>query len=391
MGIDKFRDFVIYTKFTIKTDCQALKYAIHKCDFEDAAMVRWIMQLSQYSFDIEFVKGEKNSFADMLSREFLSKHSIQALQCNYIRRIEAEESSVEIETPTGWIRFYLELPLLIHDTDVWYPFKEVRHREGIPYLWTETMQDEMNQEAVEALEYLEHIDNIHYTLHRDDDDDDRITSCHITIRRFDNPLHREDYDPDRQKESFFTAMNLQNCSANLFYALQSFFLFEGMTAEALEQEDPTPDWFVDWWRIYGLSALVIKPYTLHMLKIPGFSEPRSHMSGIVYKNVGEIADISDLSFLQAIRRCGHIRWFVTNYYKARAISSSTNYEDFHNQIDMTSNPFETINFLEPPNQNRSQMWESEKEIRVQYFNNHLIETYRYQHYSHPQIEYYVMD
>ena len=79
------------------------------------------------------------------------------------------------------------------------------------------MQDEMNQEAVDALDYLEYIDNIHYTLERDDEDDDRMTSYHITLRRFDNPLHRENYDPDRQKECFYTAMNLQNCSANLFY------------------------------------------------------------------------------------------------------------------------------------------------------------------------------
>lgn len=65
LGIAKFKDFVIYTKFTVKTDCQALKYAIQKCDFEDAVMVRWVMQLSQYNFDIEFISGEKNSFADM--------------------------------------------------------------------------------------------------------------------------------------------------------------------------------------------------------------------------------------------------------------------------------------------------------------------------------------
>lgn len=109
LGIAKFKDFVIYTKFTVRTDCQALKYAIHKCQFEDVMMVRWIMELSQYSFDINFIPGDKNSFADMLSKEFLSEHSILALRCNFIRRYE---STVEIETPGGWIAYSLEQALV---------------------------------------------------------------------------------------------------------------------------------------------------------------------------------------------------------------------------------------------------------------------------------------
>lgn len=84
LGISKFKDFFIYTHFTVRTDCQALKFAIQKCEFEDAAMVRWVMQLSQYSFDIEFVKGDKNRFADMLSREFLEEHSMHALSLNFM-------------------------------------------------------------------------------------------------------------------------------------------------------------------------------------------------------------------------------------------------------------------------------------------------------------------
>lgn len=46
LGIAKFKYFVIYKHFTVKIDFQALKFAIHKCDFEDAAMVRWIMTLA---------------------------------------------------------------------------------------------------------------------------------------------------------------------------------------------------------------------------------------------------------------------------------------------------------------------------------------------------------
>lgn len=252
-----------------------MKYAIQKCEFEDAAMVRWVMQLSQYIFNIEFVYGDKNSFTDMLSREFLLEHSV--LSCSFMRRTD---DHIEIETPTGWVRYELEAPLLIHD-ESWYPIKEIRHRKGIPYLWTKIMQNEMNNEAVEALDYLEHIGSIMYVLQKRDDDEDCIESCHITFRRFGNHFHRENYDIDRQRDAFFEGMNLQNYASNLFYCMQFNFSFEGMTVEALEQDDPTPDWFLEWWRIYELSTLVIKPYTLHMLKIPGFTEPRAHMNGIL--------------------------------------------------------------------------------------------------------------
>ena len=108
LGIAKFKDFVIYTHLLVKTGCKALQYAIQKCEFEDAAMVCWIMQLSLYHFDTEFIPGEKNSFADMLSREFIEKHSISALSCNFIRH---EEDEVQIETTLGWIVFTLDINL----------------------------------------------------------------------------------------------------------------------------------------------------------------------------------------------------------------------------------------------------------------------------------------
>jgi len=107
------------------------------------------------------------------------------------------------------------------------------------------------------------------------------------------------------------------------------------------------------------------------------------MSGILYKAIEDIADIEDLSFLQGARRCGHVRWFVTNHYKARTISSSTNNEYFHNQVDITSNPFQYINLMGPHDRHSSQTWESKKEMRVQYFNNYLVERFRYQYYTHP--------
>ena len=123
LGIEKFKDFVIYTKFLVKTDCQALKFAIHKFRFDDAAMVRRIMTLSQYNFEIEFIPGHRNSFSDMLSRELLEKNSIHSLSYNFIRR---NEDYVEIESVQGWVRYenIRSVSLLNHEDD-WYPLKEI--------------------------------------------------------------------------------------------------------------------------------------------------------------------------------------------------------------------------------------------------------------------------
>ena len=153
-----------------------------------------------------------------------------------------------------------------HDDD-WQPIKEIIHMTGIDFLWTDPHQDDMNDEDFEALEYLEQVGIIIHRIERDHEDDNRVTSCHITFRRFDNHLERENYDPDRQKEAFYTAMNLQNFSVNMFYSLQFSFLFEDTPVEDLEEEDPLLDWFMDWWKIYGLSPLIMNPYSLAMLKI----------------------------------------------------------------------------------------------------------------------------
>lgn len=70
--------------------------------------------------------------------------------------------------------------------------------------------------------------------------------------------------------------------------------------------------------------------------------------------------------------------------------SELSYDDFHDQVDPDLNPFEHICFLVPPEDHESQIWESEKEVRVQNFSHYLFERFDYHHYSHPQIEYYVM-
>lgn len=81
-----------------------------------------------------------------------------------------------------------------------------------------------------------------------------------------------------------------------------------------------------------------------------------------------MAGIGDMAFVQGMRRCGHIRWFVTNHYKVRTISNSTSYDSFHEQVDPRKNSFLNLSFLEPLDRHNNQAWETEKEVQVQYFN-----------------------
>lgn len=157
-------------------------------------------------------------------------------------------------------------------------------------------------------------------------------------------------------------MNLQNFSTNMFYSLQFSFMFEDMHVEDMEEDDPVPDWFIDWWKRYGLSPLVMNPYSLTMLKIPNFSTPSMLRTHVLYKTIKNLVDLSSTHFLNGVRRCGHVRWFVMNHYKCRKILPSTNYEEFHQQTDSELNPFMNLNYLELPDPHDDATWESEKEV-----------------------------
>ena len=65
-------------KFTLYTDCQGMTFerTFKKCTTN--AVLRWSIELSQYEFEIKFVKGSENLVADCLSRA-PSKSQVKAL------------------------------------------------------------------------------------------------------------------------------------------------------------------------------------------------------------------------------------------------------------------------------------------------------------------------
>jgi hypothetical protein len=63
----RLRYFVANTPLTIRTDHKALSFMM-KCRLLNARLTRWILAIQDYNFEIEYIRGKDNYFADALSR-----------------------------------------------------------------------------------------------------------------------------------------------------------------------------------------------------------------------------------------------------------------------------------------------------------------------------------
>ena len=61
-----FKSYLIHKRFKSRTDHQALTALKHTRN-QDSILFRWSLQLSEFDFDVEYIKGENNP-ADALSR-----------------------------------------------------------------------------------------------------------------------------------------------------------------------------------------------------------------------------------------------------------------------------------------------------------------------------------
>ena len=76
--ISKFQDDLINKKFLLRVDCKSAKEILQK-DVKNLVskqiFARWQAILSVFDFDIQYIKGEKNSLPDFLTREYLQGKS----------------------------------------------------------------------------------------------------------------------------------------------------------------------------------------------------------------------------------------------------------------------------------------------------------------------------
>nr|QVW10188.1 putative reverse transcriptase [Atractylodes mild mottle virus] len=72
-SIKKLSGYLTPVKFLIRTDNENFTFFLntnHKGDYERGRLKRWQMWFSRYSFTVEHLPGNKNVFADFLTREF---------------------------------------------------------------------------------------------------------------------------------------------------------------------------------------------------------------------------------------------------------------------------------------------------------------------------------
>jgi hypothetical protein len=66
-ALTKFRQYLVGSKFMVKTDHNSFKYFLEKKDLIERQQ-KWVTKVQAFDFDIEYVKGKKNIVADALSR-----------------------------------------------------------------------------------------------------------------------------------------------------------------------------------------------------------------------------------------------------------------------------------------------------------------------------------
>jgi hypothetical protein len=66
-ALTKFRQYLVGSRFVVKTDHNSLKYFLDQKDLSERQQ-KWVSKIQAFDFDIEYVKGKRNVVADALSR-----------------------------------------------------------------------------------------------------------------------------------------------------------------------------------------------------------------------------------------------------------------------------------------------------------------------------------
>jgi hypothetical protein len=66
-ALTKFKKYLVGTKFVVRTDHNSLKYFLAQKDLNERQQ-KWVRNIHAYNFDIEYVKGNKNVVAYVLSK-----------------------------------------------------------------------------------------------------------------------------------------------------------------------------------------------------------------------------------------------------------------------------------------------------------------------------------
>ncbi|GJZ44838.1 reverse transcriptase domain-containing protein [Tanacetum coccineum] len=98
----KFRSYLVMNKCTVYTDHSALKYLFAKKDSK-ARLLRWVLLLQEFDFDVVDTKGAENLAADHLSRlENPHENKLDPKEINEKFPLETLSSIAVLDASTPW-------------------------------------------------------------------------------------------------------------------------------------------------------------------------------------------------------------------------------------------------------------------------------------------------
>ncbi|GJT25800.1 reverse transcriptase domain-containing protein [Tanacetum coccineum] len=101
-AFEKFRSYLVMNKCTVYTDHSALKYLFAKKDSK-ARLLRWVLLLQEFDFDVVDTKGAENLAADHLSRlENPHENELDPKEINEKFPLETLSSIAVLDTSTPW-------------------------------------------------------------------------------------------------------------------------------------------------------------------------------------------------------------------------------------------------------------------------------------------------
>lgn len=90
-SLKKFRTYLLGTHFKIFTDCKALRLTLSKKDLMPK-IARWLLQMEEYDFEIEYRPGDRMAHVDALSRNPVENYNDDCALENIISVLNIQQS-----------------------------------------------------------------------------------------------------------------------------------------------------------------------------------------------------------------------------------------------------------------------------------------------------------
>lgn len=95
-ALEKFKQYLVGGPFIIRSDHNSLKYSLNQTDLIEKQQ-RWVSKLQSYDFEIQYVKGKKNTVADALSKNSLF-YSLSTIKAHWKEEVMKEYTQDDFAT-----------------------------------------------------------------------------------------------------------------------------------------------------------------------------------------------------------------------------------------------------------------------------------------------------